>query len=1049
MVWTIGNARNAALRACCSWLGGLLGSVCLTACAPAACEELRWDLLAAPQFSHYTVDTGLPYSALTAIARDRDGFIWIGSQTGLMRFDGYSFRTYQHDPRKPGSLPSNFVQSLLADGAGHVWVGTGNAGLARYDSASGTFVSYPVGGAHGTSEGDIETVIDDGKGGIWIGTESGLDHLLTATGRIASYRDDLPGSGQARRNRILALHLQPDGALLVGSAAGLARFHTDSRRFEPLLIADPSGRPLEAGVDAFGEDSAQRLWFGTTHHGVGFIDSNGIAHQARLHGGAADVLADQSVRGIARGPADQLIFATYGAGLFTIDTSTLAVEQIRHSDCDRNSLLNDQTYGAMRDPSGLLWVPTEQGLSITDPDQRAFQSVVADCTRSDRLAEGNGLATFVDSRGRLWVGYHTSGADVFGVDGRRLARLTGAQFGGGAGGDHSVYAFAETADGTVWIGTADGLYRVVEHGGRLLPLPVPNARSRLNVQRLLADGPGLWVGSRTGLFRYDSRSAQWRDYSSTTSSRLADDFVLAILRRSDGRVWLGTRKGLSLLDAYSGTAVPFQTTPSSAPLQRAFIVDLSIDRNGRLWVATIDDGLYVLTPSAPGAFAVSHLGELEGLPAANIDALQLDLAGDLWVSTDNGLAVIDPRSMHVRSYRRADGVRFGDYWAHASARTPAGDVIFGAIGGLTVVHPALLRERRFEPQLLVSGIIVAGHSKAAVGPSGGPASPIVVPPEGNAFQVEFAATDYTAPQDLHYAYRLIGYDSEWSVVGAAKRTAAYTNLQPGDYRLLVRATNREGVYAARGLAIAVRVLPAWYQTWLFRLAAALVAAYLIVLLVNARTAYLRRQRAELEALVAERTQELSRSAEELRRSKQQVEEIAYLDAVTGLANRRLFARRFANLQAAAERYRSGFTLLLVDLDHFKAINDTFGHAAGDAVLIAIAQRLCGATRAVDVPARLGGDEFAVLLDATVEQEAIQLVCERILRAFAEPVRFESHVIPVSASIGCAVYARDGADQATLYRAADTALYTAKHCGRNTWRIHAPTALPDEQQASVR
>jgi diguanylate cyclase (GGDEF)-like protein len=1031
----MGNAVTSGLRSRRRWLARLLGGVCLVACVAAAGGELRWKRIAAPQFTNYSADTGLPYSALTAVAVDRDGFIWFGSQTGLMRFDGYTFRTYPHDPRNPDSLPSNFVQSLFADAAGHLWVGTGNAGLARYDPTSGRFKRYPVGGAHGTSAADIETVIDDGKGGLWIGTELGLDHLRPAAGRIVSYHYHAAGDDLPRRDHILALHLQPSGNLLVGSEGGLARFRVDSRRFEPLAITDASGKAIEAGVDAFGEDSRHRLWFGTTAHGAGLIDSDGAAHLPRLRGDAAAALADQSVRGIVRGPAGHLILATYGAGLFTVNASTLAVRQIRHSDCDRNSLLSDETYGLMRDPSGLLWVPTERGLSVTDLDERAFETIVPDCTRPDWLAGGNGLATFVDSHDRLWVGYHMSGVDVFGVDGRRVARLAPAAFGRSAGGDHSVYAFAETGDGSVWIGTANGLYRAAEHGPRITLVPVATGRHRLDIQRLLADGSTVWVGSRGGLFRYNTRFGHWREYASAVPGGLSDSFVLALVRRADGELWVGTRKGLDLLDPRTGRTVPFATaTPAAAALQQAFIVDLCTDRDGRLWVATIDDGIYVLSPRAAGRFAIRHLSARDGLPALNIDALQPDRAGNIWVSTDDGLAVIDPRSMHIRSFQRADGVRFGDYWVHASALTPGGDVIFGAVGGLMVVHPQLITERRFEPRLLVSGVVVGGRPVATRGASGAVAAPLIVPPRRNSFQVEFAATDYSAPRSLRYAYKLVGYDSDWTVVDAAKRTAAYTNLAPGKYLLLVRATNRDGVYAPRGLRIPVQVLPAWYQTWLFRLAVVLAAGYLIVLLINARTAHLRRLRAELEALVAERTQELSRSAAELRRSKQQIEEIAYLDAMTGLPNRRLFAERFANLQAAAERNRSGFALLLVDLDRFKAINDTFGHAAGDAVLIATGQRLRGCTRAVDVVARLGGDEFAVMLDGTVANEAIRTVCERILQALSEPVRFEERAIPVAASIGCAVYGRDGKAQSALYKVADVALYQAKNSGRNTWRL---------------
>lgn len=1005
-------------------LGGLAGALCLACVAPAPGATARWDAMASPQFRHYSVDNGLANNALTALAQDRDGFLWIGSQSGLMRFDGYRFRIYQHDPRDAGSIPSNFVQSLFADAVGNLWVGTANAGLARFDPRTGRYVSYPVGGARGFRAANAEAVIDDGKNGLWVGTDGGLDHLTVPTGEVTHY--DSPRGDGLSHDYVQALHRESGGSLLVGDRSGLMRFYPDSGRFERLSIADASGHLVETGVCKFAEDTEHRLWFGTTRSGIGFFDSRGVARLPRLGGAASVALATQSVRGIAPGPDGKVFVATYGAGVFVLDPQTFSVRQIRHSDSDPTSLSDDQAYGLLRDRSGMLWVATENGLSVTDPGQTAFQTVIVDHERPDRLTEGSGLATLVDSHDRLWVGHHMSGVDVFDTNGTRLVTLH-PNVGASTAGDRSVYAFAESTDGTVWIGTTEGLYAVRGRALRPRAVPLPGGHAGPNVQRLLADGNSLWVGSRRGLYRYDIRSGRWSSYSSQSPGGLTDGWIVAILQRPDGRLWVGTRKGLNLFDPATGGTLSFSSpSPAGAALANAFVVDLWSGPDGRLWVATIDDGVYVLTPGRGDAYLIRHLTEHEGLPSVNIDALQPDLAGGIWISTGNGLAVIDSGSLGVRSYQRADGVTFGDFWAHASALTRDGDLVFGAVGGLTVVHPALLAERHFDPQLLVSGITVGGHLLQAA--PGGAAGSIVVNPAANSFQVDFAATDYTAPRMLRYAYMLKGYDVDWTAVDASKRTATYTNLNPGNYLLLVRGTNREGIYSSATLRIPVRVQPAWYQTWWFRLLAAAAVSCLIALLVQVRTAYLRRVKQRLEALVAKRT-------EELRRSKQQIEMIAYLDAMTGLPNRRRFADRFANFRASADRNRSGFTLMLVDLDNFKGINDSFGHAAGDALLIAAAQRLGAVVREVDVAARLGGDEFAILLEGTVEREAIGAVCQRILQSFGEPVSVEGRIVQVGISMGCAVYPRDGLTQSELYRVADRALYAAKDAGRNTWRMY--------------
>jgi len=323
--------------------------------------------------------------------------------------------------------------------------------------------------------------------------------------------------------------------------------------------------------------------------------------------------------------------------------------------------------------------------------------------------------------------------------------------------------------------------------------------------------------------------------------------------------------------------------------------------------------------------------------------------------------------------------------------------------------------------------------------------PLIITPDANSISVEFSALDYSAPERNLYSYRLEGFDRNWINTDYTRRLASYTNLPPGLYTLQIRGSNRNGVWAEKSLSIPVRVLPAWYQTWLFRIAIALAAILLVVVLVQARTARLSKAKLDLEALIALRTQELSKSTEQLRQSKIQLEEIAFLDALTGLPNRRLFTERFENFKASATRGNKTFALLLIDLDRFKYINDTYGHDAGDAVLLKTTERLIQATRAVDVVARLGGDEFAILLDSSEPEMSIRKVCERIMDSCMAPIVFGNQQFIVTMSIGAAIYGAHGSFQAELYKSADMALYEAKGGGRNTWRSYGqPSPQADRQ-----
>jgi len=236
------------------------------------------------------------------------------------------------------------------------------------------------------------------------------------------------------------------------------------------------------------------------------------------------------------------------------------------------------------------------------------------------------------------------------------------------------------------------------------------------------------------------------------------------------------------------------------------------------------------------------------------------------------------------------------------------------------------------------------------------------------------------------------------------------------------------------MELAVHVLPAWYETLWFRVTTLVGGILLVWALVQARTAFLYRRQRELQNLVAERTAELEHRSLQLRESQRQLEQIAYVDPLTGLANRRLFEDEMRERIKVITTSGGCFTLLLIDLDGFKKINDTLGHDAGDALLKVTAKRLVAAVRETDHVARLGGDEFAVVLAQTCELLSVEIVCRRILKSITEPVPFRDTTMRVSASIGSARCPGQGTASDSLYKSADLALYEAKASGRNTWRL---------------
>ncbi len=468
------------------------------------------------------------------------------------------------------------------------------------------------------------------------------------------------------------------------------------------------------------------------------------------------------------------------------------------------------------------------------------------------------------------------------------------------------------------------------------------------------------------------------------------------------------------------------------------------DRRGRIWAGANGGPLNVLEERAGGALSIRRIGVAEGMPHENVDGLAEDAHGHIWASTDKGIALIDPATLHARALGLADGASEAAFWAGTQSQSADGTIFFGGQDGITVVAPGATSPWTYAPPVIASGLEVGRRSVPAALVNRGDAT-LDLPPDARDITVEFAALDYSAPQAERYAYRLDGYDREWVEADARRRTATYTHLSPGEYTLEVRGTNRLGMWSAHVLRLGVRAQPAWYETWEFNVFLGALAILIGYAFHRYRTAVLRRRQRELEDVVNERTRELSDANARL-------EELSLSDPLTGLRNRRFLAQHLAtDVALTLRRYEdwradpeepapqdADIVFFLVDLDNFKIVNDRFGHYAGDLLLMAMRERLQEVFRESDFVARWGGDEFLTVARATPRSDA-PVIAERIREAVAGrpfPVGGDQS-IDASVSVGFAAFpfvpaAPNAVSWFQAVRIADHALYMAKEAGRNTW-----------------
>ena len=982
--------------------------------APSAHSETeRWTQLADTLFTQLNPDQGLPTRFTTSVVEDRDGFIWIGTSGGLARWDGYHFKTYKSGSNDPSALPSSYVVSLHEDAAGVLWIGTAGGGLARRDPGSERFTVYSV-GPKGVSHGQIWAMDDDGAGGLWVATDGGLDHL-DSKGAWKHERQNSAVPNGLPDDHVNTLMQDRRGRLWIGTRRGVARRDPGSSDF--VIVPLPGEGGPQPEIWRVFEDSAGRIWIGAKNRGAFVIETDGGgARPVRESGGG---LERQTVNTISEAAPGQMWIGTFGQGIVVVNVDSWQTHRIQHEPDRPSSLVHDDVRAIHLDRAGFLWVGTSGGLSRYDTRQTVVYTVFGEWGRSIALSDIDVWSVLSAADGRIWAGLREGGVNILDPYGARNGglRANPAKPESALPPDR-VYAMAQIATGDVFLGTNRGLYRADAMGTTVHRIAVDPRHPDMAVRTLkVADG-ALWIGTLwDGLWRFDTAKGVAAGHWSRET--LTGERIESILPTSDGKLWIGSSAGLNLFDIASGTAekiVPDPNDPHS--LSTAWVSALSVDSRGRLWAGTLGGGINILEKrDENGHPRFLRLGEAQGLPNASAAMLQTDRMGRIWVSTNDGLAVVDPETLAVRTLHRAEGVAITFNWVNSGTVTSHGEILFGGSGGLTIIRPEHLRPWTYQPPVAIVDLRVGGRTVDHIA-----GATVTIPADANSLTLEFAALDYSAPERNLYAYKLEGYDKDWIEAPWTQRLASYTNLPPGDYVLNVRGSNRDGVWADARLTLPLRVLPTWYQTWWFRAAVGLAVLVLIALLVRLRTAYLHAQKRALEQEVTERTAELSAA-------NRRLFDLATTDTLTGCANRRHLVDRANQMVALAHRSGHPVCLLIADLDHFKRINDTYGHIGGDTVLCAAARIYMAHVRTSDILARIGGEEFAILMPGTDKEGALTMA-ERLRQAVADMiVDVNGQGVRVTVSMGLAMLKADETFD-DLFARGDEALYAAKHAGRN-------------------
>lgn len=962
--------------------------------------------------------------SISSVAQDSRGFLWFGTQAGLVRYDGAEYAIHNSVPFEENTLSSNLVQTMYMEKNDVLWVGT-YAGLDRYDIATDTFTHYSVG------SDVVVSILKDSKGRVWAGTLDGLGCLVPGADSFTVYRKE-SSDRFIGNNTVRGLYEDRRGNVYACTYDGLWQYDEKRDRFEPSsLVAD--GNPCGDGiVYAIAEDVRGDFW--VSRWGIGLVKIEPVSRGYTVY-----PLVDNRIYCMNLSLDDRLVLAgTWGGGLNVLDKETGKTVAYTQTSPRGQRITNDIVYSLFVDASGLLWLGTNGGgLNLYDPAHSWFSSIDATSDESG-LPSGKIMSMVIGADGDFWIAVTNKGLTRYDPAAKKFTHYRANAKGERPLPHDAVYCIYRDSRDAIHIGTDVGLFTYDAESDAFIAPEWTSSIERTDGTLMVScvgetrDG-SLWFGTWDGgLFRYLRQFGKYVRYRSDPArpDSLSDNFVYFLAEDSGGSLWVSTNRGLNRC-----------VNPGSDSFER-YVYDIKnrdgISSNtvycmyeqgdGTIWFGTRNGGISVWHPDTK---TFTHITSADGLPSDTIVGICPSSDDMLWLATQNGLVRYDIGRKTFSVYRTSDGLLSQMF--NLSLWMPFDDRrFFGTPSGLVWFRESDVRERTTAvPPVAITSLTV-NNQKIDVPYAKEREIAFDLSSDQRNISIGYSPLDFSPLAHYTCSYLLEGFDREWNYAGD-RGYAMYTNLFPGTYRFRIRVDTLPGQAPAEDTVVSFTIRLPLFLRWYAIVAYFLIAAAATSMFVRYRKAVaLERKFGELKA-----------TANDLQNENRNLERLSYLDALTGIPNRRYFESTIAREWETSLVRGDPLSVLIVDIDFFKLYNDTFGHPEGDRALRSVAKALSSAMyRTTDSIARYGGEEFVIVLhDAT--SETARMICTRLMVAIAEcHIPFHSSIADyLTVSIGSFSGVPDSSLTAEQFiLGADKALYASKNAGRNRFIMYTNSDL---------
>lgn len=843
------------------------------------------------KFLRLGIEQGLSDDGITSITEDSKGFIWIGTNQGLNRFDGYTFKVYKVRPEKKFSLKSNKILSIFEDSHKTLWVGTDGGGLHYYDSLVDDFHPVTI-NASSTRENRISVILEDLDKNLWLGNlgypggigmyDHGKQHFTPY-----DYKDTkiITKNSLDKIQAIRSIELDKDNNLWIGTFFdGVYKFNLRTKQFTKFPDTNLHNKKV---MTVYADDDGI-IWLGTFEGGLCRLDpSNGTFKNYTLSRGNKYSIASNRVSSILPHKPGYLWIATSG-GLCLFDVQKERFYTSSNNPSDPKSLSDDFLTVLFKDRNGLLWVGSQMnGVNMLETSRYKFHSMVTTTSHyNDGITNNHINALLEDRSGSLWIG--TFGGGLFRqqkpLKGRGIlsSNFINYIYEGNPMkskiNTNGISALMEDSQENIWIGHGSGginIYNPDQNEFKSIRA-IPEDITTLSVNQILSffeDSQGrIWVGTFTGGVNIVDKTSKKviRHFDSVSGKKsLGGSNTRVIYQDRSNNIWLG-HSNVGGFDRYDETNENFihhtvKDSDGNIILGRHSITSFWDDGQGQLWVSS-NNGVFGLKTnqdtvynSAEGRVTIQnfkHFNERNGLISNEVFGMLPDDHGKLWISTNNGISCIDTNSGEIINYDESDGLVKGKFNPGSYLKSTSGHFLFGGVNGLSIFHPDSIVKNENPPALYITDFQLFNSSVPIGEQNDGRFSltsslqtirKIELPYQLNFLSFEFSALNYIAAHKNNYAYKLEGLHADW-IFSGNNRTATFTNLDPGTYTFRVKGSNNDGVWNEQGASMIITILPPPWKTWW---AYMLYSLSLCILVFVARREIVNRERLRAKAKMKE------------------------------------------------------------------------------------------------------------------------------------------------------------------------------------------------------